>query len=49
VRLKRELGFRPRRNAVGAIRELARADAARSVVPDLHPGAIAGRLAGVGP
>jgi UDP-glucose 4-epimerase len=47
-RLRRELGFRPRRDAVGAIRELARADAARSVMPGLHPGAIAGRLTGVG-
>src|SRR6185503_12818214 len=47
ARLKRELGFRPRRDAAGAIRALAEADAARRAVPDLHPGTIVGRLAGV--
>ena len=47
-RLKRELGFVPRHDAAGAIRALADADAARRVVPDLHPGTIAGRLAAVG-
>ncbi len=46
-RLKRELGFLPRHDAAGAIRALAEADAARRVVPDLHPGTIAGRLAAV--
>jgi UDP-glucose 4-epimerase len=47
-RLKRELGFLPRHDAAGAIRALAEADATRRVVPDLHPGTIAGRLAAVG-
>ena len=48
ARLQRELGFRPRLDAVGAIRALAAADAAGASVPDLHPGTIAGRLTGVG-
>jgi UDP-glucose 4-epimerase len=47
-RLKRELGFVPRHDAAGAIRALADADAVRRVVPDLHPGTIAGRFAAVG-
>ncbi len=48
-RLREEIGYEPRRDAVGAIRELARADAARRIVPSLHPGALADRLSGVLP
>lgn len=48
TRLKRAVGYRPRRDAVAAIRALARAEDGRRIGPALHPGAIAGRLTGVG-
>jgi UDP-glucose 4-epimerase len=48
-RLREEVGYRPRRDAVGAIRDLARADAARRVVPRPHLGTLADRLTGAPP
>ena len=48
-RLREDIGYEPRRDAVGAIRELARADAARRLVASLHPGSLADRLTGASP
>jgi UDP-glucose 4-epimerase len=45
-RLRTELGYEPRYDAAGAIRDLAVKEAGRSVVPDLSAGALAGRLTG---
>ena len=47
-RLRAELGYEPRYDAVAAIRDLARKDGGRSVSPDLSAGALAGRLTGMG-
>jgi UDP-glucose 4-epimerase len=46
-RLREELGFEPRFHAADAIRDLAAKSAGRQLGPDLHPGALAGRLLGV--
>ena len=48
TRLREELGFEPRFDAAGAIRDLATKAAGRRVGPELHPGALAGRLVGAG-
>jgi UDP-glucose 4-epimerase len=45
-RLRRELGFEPRFDAVETIRDLAAKLAGRRIGPNLHPGALAGRLIG---
>jgi UDP-glucose 4-epimerase len=45
-RMLTELGFKPRYDAVGAVRELVSRRNSRRVVPPLHPGALLGRLAG---
>jgi UDP-glucose 4-epimerase len=45
-RLRTELGYEPRYDAAGAIRDLAVKEAGRSVFPDLSAGALAGRLTG---
>lgn len=47
-RMLRELGFKPRLDALGAVRELAARMDARRVVPPLHPGSWLGRAAGWG-
>jgi UDP-glucose 4-epimerase len=46
-RLREEIGFEPAYDAVGAIRDLARREAGRRIGPNLHIGAIAGRLTGI--
>lgn len=48
-RMRSELGFEPRLDAVGAVRELAAKLESRRVVPSPHPGSWLGRLAGLGP
>jgi len=45
-RMLSELGFKPRYDAVGAVRELASKLDSRRVGPPLHPGVLLGRLAG---
>jgi UDP-glucose 4-epimerase len=45
-RLRTELGYEPRYDAAGAIRDLAVKEAGRSVFPDLSAAALAGRLTG---
>ncbi len=44
-RLLDEIGYQPRHDAAGAVRDLAAKTASTRIVPSLHPGAIAGRLA----
>jgi UDP-glucose 4-epimerase len=48
TRLREDLGFEPRYDAEGAVRDLARAARGRRIGPDLHPGTLAGRLTGAG-
>lgn len=48
TRLREEVGFEPRYDAVAAVRDLAAKLAGRRVGPGLHPGALAGRLTGIG-
>jgi UDP-glucose 4-epimerase len=45
-RLRAELGYEPRYDAVEAIRDLAAKSESTRILPSLHPGAIAGRLIG---
>jgi len=47
-RMRRDLGFEPRRNAVETVRELMRRLEGRRIGPPLHPGALVSRLAGLG-
>ena len=47
-RLVEDVGFEPRYDAVAAVRDLATKTRGRRTAPDLHPGSLAGRLAGVG-
>ncbi len=47
-RLREEIGFEPRFDAEGAIRDLAATSDSLRVAPPLHVGAIAGRLLGTG-
>jgi UDP-glucose 4-epimerase len=47
-RLVEEIGYEPRYDAVGAIRDLAAKTAGRRIGPSLHPGALASRLARIG-
>jgi UDP-glucose 4-epimerase len=47
-RLRTELGYEPRFDAEGAVRDFAAKTQGRRIGPSLHPGAIAGRLARVG-
>lgn len=47
-RLRTELGFEPRFDAVDAVRDLAAKSRGRRVAPSFAPGAIAGRLTGIG-
>jgi UDP-glucose 4-epimerase len=47
-RLVEEIGYKPRYDAVGAVRDLATKAASRRIGPSLHPGALAGRLARLG-
>ena len=47
-RLREEVGFEPRYDAVAAVRDLAAKTRGRRLGPELHPGALAGRLTGVG-
>jgi UDP-glucose 4-epimerase len=46
-RLTEEVGYEPAYDAVGTIRDLAAKSAGRRIGPNLHPGALAGRLAGL--
>ena len=46
-RLREEIGFEPRYDAIAAVRDLATKARAKRLAPDLHPGALAGHLAGV--
>ena len=46
-RLRKELGYEPRFDATDAVRDLAAKAAGRQIGPQLHPGAVAGRLIGV--
>jgi len=48
ARMRREMGFEPKRDAVETVRELMRRLDGRRVGPPLHPGALLGRLAGSG-
>jgi UDP-glucose 4-epimerase len=48
TRLVEEVGFEPRYDAVAAVRDLATKLGGRRIGPDLHPGALAGRLTGIG-
>lgn len=48
-RLREEIGYEPRYDAAGAVRDLAEKSTGLGIVPSLHPGALAGRLLGVGP
>jgi len=45
-RLREEVGFTPRFDATAAIRDFAARSASRRLMPSLHPGTIAERLAG---
>ncbi|HEY8002041.1 MAG TPA: NAD-dependent epimerase/dehydratase family protein [Solirubrobacterales bacterium] len=47
-RLLDEVGYQPRHDTVGAIRDLAEKTAGRRIGPGLHPGALAGHLARLG-
>ena len=47
-RMVSDLGFQPQHDAVGTARQFAEKLRARSVGPPLHPGALLGRLAGIG-
>ncbi len=47
-RLREQLGYEPRYDAAGAVRDLAAKTRSRGVGPSLHPGALAGRLGGSG-
>jgi UDP-glucose 4-epimerase len=47
-RLREEIGYEPRFDAVATIRDLAHKSASRRIGPSLHPGAVAGLLTGVG-
>jgi UDP-glucose 4-epimerase len=46
-RLREEIGYEPRFDAVGAVRDFATGAAGRRIGPSLHVGDLAGRLAGV--
>ncbi len=46
-RLRAEVGYEPRFDAEGAVRDFAAKSASRRVGPSLHPGDLLGRLAGV--
>lgn len=48
ARMRRDLGFEPRRDAVETVRELMKRLEARRVGPSLHPGALISRLVGAG-
>ena len=48
-RLRSELGFEPAFDALGAVRDFVERTGARRIGPTLHPGSVAGRLAGMGP
>lgn len=48
TRLLDEIGYQPRHDAVGAVRDLASKTASTRIGPNLHPGALAGRLARMG-
>jgi UDP-glucose 4-epimerase len=45
-RLREELGYQPRYDAVEAVRDLASKLSGRRIGPELHPGALAGRVIG---
>jgi hypothetical protein len=46
-RLREEIGYEPRFDAVGAVRDFAAGATGRRIGPSLHVGDLAGRLAGV--
>src|SRR6476619_3803372 len=48
LRLRTEVGYEPRFDAVATVRDFAAKSRGRRVGPSLHPGDLAGRLAGVG-
>ena len=47
-RLRSDIGYEPRFDAVGAVRDFASATGSRRIGPSLHPGDLTGRLAGFG-
>lgn len=47
-RLRSEVGFEPAFDALGAVRDFVERTSARRIGPTLHPGSLAGRLAGMG-
>ena len=47
-RLREELGFEPAFDALGAVRDFIERTTARRIGPTLHPGGLAGRIAGMG-
>jgi UDP-glucose 4-epimerase len=48
-RLRQEVGYEPRFTAEGAVRDFIAKTGGRRIGPRLHPGSLAGRLAGMGP
>jgi UDP-glucose 4-epimerase len=48
-RLREELGVEPAYDALGAVRDFIERTGARRLGPNLHPGSVVGRLAGLGP
>jgi UDP-glucose 4-epimerase len=46
-RLREEIGYEPRFDAVGAVRDFAAGARGRRIGPSLHPGDLVGRLAGI--
>lgn len=48
-RLREEVGFEPAHDALGAVEDFVTRTSGRRVGPAIHPGSLAGRLAGMGP
>jgi hypothetical protein len=48
LRLRSEVGYEPRFDAVATVRDFAAKSRGRRIGPSLHPGELAGRFAKVG-